>query len=121
CRFFDDCHAMNARRRLNDADVIVTNYHLYFAHLAVKLVAERDVILPPHQAVICDEAHEMADIARDFFGRRFSVWSVNMLTKGAHLLGLRSIAERLRTESRSFFEQVRAYHHGPRYKIRLRE
>jgi ATP-dependent DNA helicase DinG len=107
CRFYDDCHAMDARRRLRGAQVIVTNYHLFFAHLRVKSFGAGDVILPPATTVICDEAHDMADIARDFFGARLTPFSMNSLIRGANYLGRGSTAERLRQASRLFFTQVR--------------
>ncbi len=120
CVFFDRCYAMDARRRLGKVNVIVTNYHLYFAHLAVRMAAERDVVLPAHSAVICDEAHEMADIARDFLGRRLTPYSANYLLAGSHKLGLRPQADRIRGAAREFFDEVRAFRSSPRYKVRLR-
>jgi ATP-dependent DNA helicase DinG len=107
CRYYQDCHAMGARRRLRSAQVIVTNYHLFCAHLAVKAAGAGDVILPPASAVICDEAHELADIARDFFGLRLSPFSVTHLVRGANLLRKGGISERLRQASREFFSRVR--------------
>jgi len=121
CRFFEDCFAMEARRRLKNAQIIVTNYHLFFAHLAVRVAAERDVILPAYSVVICDEAQDMADIARDFFGMRLSPYSVNSLVRGANLLRLGRTGDRLRLESREFFRRVSDYRRSPRYGKRLRE
>jgi ATP-dependent DNA helicase DinG len=119
CPDYEPCFAMNARRRLRDVDLIVTNYHLFFAHLRVKMAAERNVILPPFSAVVCDEAHNLADVARDFFGRRLSEHSIFTLVRGARLLGVPG--DRMRSASRAFFEQVGAYRRRPRYRIRLRE
>ncbi len=107
CRHFEGCHAMEARRRTRSAQVIVTNYHLFCAHLAVKASGGGDVILPAASTVICDEAHELADIARDFFGARLSPFSITHLVRGATQLKLGSMAERLRQASRSFFSRVR--------------
>jgi ATP-dependent DNA helicase DinG len=120
CHWFDRCHAMNARRHLSDVQVIVTNYHLYFAHLAVRMSAERDVILPAHKAVICDEAHEMADIARDFLGRRLTPHSANYLLAGAHRMGLRAQADRVRDAAKDYFDEVRGFRTSGRYEVRLR-
>jgi ATP-dependent DNA helicase DinG len=107
CRFYEDCYAMDARRRLRGAQVIVTNYHLFFAHLRVKASGAGDVILPTASTVICDEAHDMADIARDFFGMRLTPFSVTMLVRGANHLRHGGMAERLRVASRGFFGRVR--------------
>jgi ATP-dependent DNA helicase DinG len=107
CRFYEDCFAMDARRRLRGAQVIVTNYHLFFAHLRVKAFGAGDVILPSASTVICDEAHDMADIARDFFGMRLTPFSITMLVRGANHLRRGGMAERLRQASRAFFARVR--------------
>ncbi|HEX7896928.1 MAG TPA: ATP-dependent DNA helicase [Planctomycetota bacterium] len=107
CRFYDECFAMDARRKLRNAQVIVTNYHLFFAHVRVKSLGAGDVILPPASTVICDEAHDMADIARDFFGLRLGPFSIAPLAKGAAWLKKGGVAERLRQASREFFGRVR--------------
>ena len=107
CRFYDECFAMDARRRLRNAQVVVTNYHLFFAHVRVKSFGAGDVILPPASTVICDEAHDMADIARDFFGLRLGPFSIAPLAKGAAWLKKGGMAERLRSASREFFQRVR--------------
>jgi ATP-dependent DNA helicase DinG len=107
CRYYGECHAMEARRRARAAQVVVTNYHLFSAHLAARAAGAGDVILPAASTVICDEAHEMADIARDFFGRRLSPYSSSHLVRAAHYLRKGGLAERLRQESRNFFQRVR--------------
>jgi ATP-dependent DNA helicase DinG len=107
CRHYEECFAMDARRRLRGAQVIVTNYHLFFAHLRVKAFGAGDVILPSASTIICDEAHDMADIARDFFGMRLTPFSITMLVRGANHLKRGGIAERLRLASRTFFGRVR--------------
>jgi ATP-dependent DNA helicase DinG len=106
CRFYDECFAMDARRKLRGAQIIVTNYHLFFAHLRVKSFGV-DAILPAAPTVICDEAHEMADIARDFFGFRLTPYSINTLVRGANWLHKGGTADLLRRASRDFFSRVR--------------
>ncbi|HLY08282.1 MAG TPA: ATP-dependent DNA helicase, partial [Planctomycetota bacterium] len=78
-----------------------------FAHLRVKAFGAGDVILPSASTVICDEAHDMADIARDFFGLRLTPFSATMLVRGANHLRHGGMAERLRLASRGFFGRVR--------------
>ena len=58
-----DCFAEDARARAADADVVVVNTHLYGAHLA-----SGGVVLPPHQVVIFDEAHEVEEVMTDSLG-----------------------------------------------------
>src|SRR5829696_307079 len=77
CAYYDECFVTRMRRDLEQAQIVVVNHHLFFADLAVKLMAERRGFsaagaLPPYDAVIFDEAHELEDIATDFFGVRIS-------------------------------------------------
>ncbi len=121
CPHYDDCFAMEARRRLKDAQIIVTNYHLFFAHLRLKAAAKKDVILPAYSAVICDEAHELADITREFFGLRLGPSSIYPLLRGAHYYQLGQMAERLKMASQAFFDEVGSFSRSDRYRNRLRE
>lgn len=55
CAHYDDCHAREARARAQAASVIITNYHLLAAHIAVRREISAEAVLPPHGAVvICD-------------------------------------------------------------------
>ena len=58
-----DCFAEHARARAAEADVIVVNTHLYGAHLA-----SGGAVLPEHQIVVFDEAHEVEDVMTDSLG-----------------------------------------------------
>ena len=57
CPRGDDCFAESARRRAAAADVIVVNTHLYGLHLAAG-----GMVLPDHDVLVVDEAHELPDI-----------------------------------------------------------
>jgi ATP-dependent DNA helicase DinG len=107
CRFADECFALDARRRLRGAQVIVTNYHLFLAHLRLRRRGAGDALLPPLSAVLCDEAHELADIARDFFGRKLTPHSIRPLVQAARFLRLGADADRLRRASEAFFRRAR--------------
>lgn len=63
CPRGDDCFAERARRRAAGADVIVVNTHLYGLHLA-----SGGVVLPAHDVVVFDEAHEVGDIVSSTCG-----------------------------------------------------
>jgi len=63
CPAGDVCFAEAARKRASLADVIVVNTHLYATHLA-----SHGALLPPHDVVIFDEAHELEDIASASLG-----------------------------------------------------
>ncbi len=57
------CFAERARRRAAEADVVVVNTHLYGAHLA-----SEGTVLPPHDVVVFDEAHEIEDVMTQSLG-----------------------------------------------------
>ena len=67
CDFYEDCHLIHARRRAQEADVVVVNHHLFCADLALKSEGVAD-LLPRADAVIFDEAHQLPDAAGRFFG-----------------------------------------------------
>ena len=68
CPFAMDCHGLNARAAAKDADIIVTNYHLLCAYIAIGAQGFEIQIAPGIEVLILDEAHRFAGIARDFFG-----------------------------------------------------
>ena len=59
------------RRRAAESDIIIVNHHLFCADLAIKAAADRAPdagVLPDAGVVIFDEAHELEDVAADYFG-----------------------------------------------------
>lgn len=67
CPVSGRCFAEAARERAADAHIVVVNAHLYAAHLA-----SGGYVLPPHGAVVFDEAHTLEDIFADAFGVRLT-------------------------------------------------
>jgi ATP-dependent DNA helicase DinG len=78
CADFSRCHVFAARRRANDADIVVVNHHLLLADLALKEEGFGD-ILPSADAVILDEAHQLPELAGQFFGTSFHSRKVDQL------------------------------------------
>jgi ATP-dependent DNA helicase DinG len=71
CQQFQRCFITEMRRRAADSDIIIVNHHLFCADLAIKAAAERAPdagVLPDAGVVIFDEAHELEDVATDYFG-----------------------------------------------------
>jgi ATP-dependent DNA helicase DinG len=71
CPDFEHCFITRMRRKALDSDLIIVNHHLFFADLNIKRESP-DVdgagIIPAAGAVIFDEAHELEDIASNYFG-----------------------------------------------------
>ena len=84
CRYKDQCYANHALALARNSHVIVTNYHLLFAHVGVYLDTSFDLVMPGFETVILDEAHKAADIARDFFCDRVTKHVVQRLAKRLH-------------------------------------
>jgi ATP-dependent DNA helicase DinG len=74
CAFHETCFVTAMRREAESADLIVVNHHLYFADLVLRTGPRGEFasVLPPHDAVIFDEAHQLEHVATEFFGLRFS-------------------------------------------------
>ena len=66
CPTYKTCFFQAARRRIQNADLIVVNHALFFADLAMRRAGHG--VLPPYDAVILDEAHTIEDAAADHFG-----------------------------------------------------
>ncbi|MFA6229572.1 MAG: ATP-dependent DNA helicase [Rhodanobacter sp.] len=82
CAFFDDCHVVKARREAMEADVVVVNHHLLFADLALKQEGFGE-ILPGAAAFILDEAHQIPELAGQFFSQSISARQLGDLGQDA--------------------------------------
>ena len=71
CPFWDDCFVVQARQRAQAADVVVVNHHLLLADLALKQEGFGE-ILPGAQVFVVDEAHQLPELAAQFFGEGLS-------------------------------------------------
>jgi ATP-dependent DNA helicase DinG len=71
CGKYGDCHVVAARRRAQEADIVVVNHHLLLADLALKQEGFAD-LLGSADAVVLDEAHQIPDLAMQFFGASIS-------------------------------------------------
>jgi ATP-dependent DNA helicase DinG len=112
CQQFDRCFITEMHRRASTAEVVIVNHHLFFADLAVR----RDdfaSILPEYSAVIFDEAHELEEVASQYFGTQVSNYRLEELTRDTeNILAAKGLAERrlsrllrqLRKHTKEFFE-----------------
>lgn len=71
CAQFARCHVVQARREAQEADVVIVNHHLLLADLALKEDGFGD-LLGSADAIILDEAHQIPDLATQFFGAHVS-------------------------------------------------
>ncbi|MGD8162546.1 ATP-dependent DNA helicase [Pantoea sp. FN0307] len=71
CPLYKDCFVVKARRRAMDADVVVVNHHLFLADMVVKESGFAELI-PEADVMIFDEAHQVPDIASQYFGQQLT-------------------------------------------------
>src|SRR5712664_2080500 len=87
CPDFEPCFITRMRQRAIDADIIVVNHHLFFADLALRNGAYGSV-LPDYAAVILDEAHQIEDVASEYFGAQVSTYQIDDLMRDVGALKL---------------------------------
>lgn len=106
----EGCFVLKARKKAQEADLVVVNHHLFCADLALKEEGFGE-ILPSAATFIFDEAHQLPEVASSFFGKRLASRQIIELARdiiGAHLTeapdesGLRLLAEDLEREVRDF-------------------
>ena len=112
CPEFEKCFLTQMQNRAKEADLIIVNHHLFFADLALKQ-DDFGSILPEYSAVVFDEAHEMEDVASDYFGQQISNFRFEELARDAdHAMRLTKTGsptllrrtQRIREKSRAFFD-----------------
>jgi len=89
CPDFDRCFVTEMRRKALESEVVIVNHHLFFADLSIKQQsgnAPDAGILPEAAAVIFDEAHELEDVASNYFGIGLSTQRFDELTRDIDLM-----------------------------------
>jgi ATP-dependent DNA helicase DinG len=80
CPRFEQCFVVLARRRAQEADIVVVNHHLLFADMAIKQSGFGEV-LPGAAAFIIDEAHQAPETASRFFSVSLSARQIEDLCR----------------------------------------
>jgi ATP-dependent DNA helicase DinG len=120
CAYFERCFVTGMRRRAVDAQLVVANHHLFFADLALRSQWPEAQVLPPYEVVIFDEAHQIEEIATEFFGLHVSTQRLYALARdlgrAANLDPSRaqSAAGRLQGITSALAEAVRDHLPAPR-------
>jgi ATP-dependent DNA helicase DinG len=115
CPSYNDCFITRMRQRAAESDLVVVNHHLLCADAAVRQGAYGEVIPTCHYAVV-DEAHQLEEVATQYFGIAVSNYRVDDLAAdvdralAAKLIAdhdtadnLRDRADRVRDHARAFF------------------
>jgi ATP-dependent DNA helicase DinG len=115
CPDWENCFITAMRRKALDAEIVIVNHHLFFADMAIRLqagAAPDAGVLPAAGAVIFDEAHDLEDIASNFFGIGLSTQRFDELTRDVETMlragrastpAIESATATLRERARLFF------------------
>ena len=85
CPRFKDCHVVAARREAMAADVVVVNHHLFFADVWLKDEGGGE-LLPQCNTVVFDEAHQLPEVANQFFGEHLSMSQILELLRDSKIM-----------------------------------
>jgi ATP-dependent DNA helicase DinG len=118
CPRYDDCFITRMRQRAAESDVVVVNHHLLCADAAVRQSAYGEVI-PAYNRAILDEAHQLEDVATQYFGYSVSTYRIEQLARDVERMLLAAGGDdrnardegtnaigRLRDCARAFFNEL---------------
>src|SRR5207245_737583 len=118
CPRYDDCFVTRMRQRAAASDLVIVNHHLLCADAAVRQNAYGEVI-PACANAILDEAHQLEDVATQYFGFSVSDYRLEDLARDIDRALLAIVGEdrkaqddigqaieRLRDHSRAFFTEL---------------
>jgi ATP-dependent DNA helicase DinG len=124
CPRYDECFVTRMRQRAAESDIVIVNHHLLCADAAVRQNAYGEVI-PGCSRAIVDEAHQLEDVATQYFGYSVSNYRVDDLARdverlveagdggdGAARAELEQAVESLRDRARTFFTELTFAHRG---------
>ncbi|WP_213806021.1 ATP-dependent DNA helicase [Granulicella sp. dw_53] len=118
CPDWENCFITSMRRKALESDIVIVNHHLFFADLSIKQQAANAPdagILPEAAAVIFDEAHELEEVASNYFGIGLSTQRIDELTRDIETMlkakdalssSLVSACATLKDRSRLFFSAL---------------
>jgi ATP-dependent DNA helicase DinG len=113
CPNYERCFITLMHQRAMESDVIIVNHHLFFADLSLRDDNNEGGILPEYHAVVFDEAHEIEDVAGQYFGVSISNYRFQELRRDIGVMSrmkkfgtpeLDRVLERLDAISRQFFD-----------------
>jgi ATP-dependent DNA helicase DinG len=124
CPRYDDCFVTRMRQRAAASDIVIVNHHLLCADAAVRQSAYGEVI-PACRHAILDEAHQIEDVATQYFGFSVSSYRLDDFARDVERTLVTVVGddraarddvaksiERLRDHSRAFFSELAFAHRG---------
>ena len=100
CPNYSECYVAAARRKALNADLVVINHHLFFADIDVKETGFGELI-PHAEVIIFDEAHQLPDIASQYFGQSLTSRQLFDLCKDINIVYRTELKDMLQLGSTS--------------------
>jgi len=125
CTRYEECFVTRMRQRAAESDIVIVNHHLLCADAAVRQNAFGEVI-PACSHAILDEAHQIEDVATQYFGFSVSTYRIEDMARDIERLGLKETqksVDTLRDTGHAFFTELTYAHRGgdrPRNEERVR-
>ena len=85
CPQYQQCFVTRMRQRAAESDVVIVNHHLLCADAAVRQSSYGEVI-PDCRQLVLDEAHQLEDVATQYFGMSVSNYRVDDLVRDSERL-----------------------------------
>src|SRR5262249_18490962 len=133
CPRYEDCFVTRMRQRAAAADVVIVNHHLLCADAAVRQNAYGEVIPACNHAIV-DEAHQLEDVATQYFGISVSTYRVEDLARDLDRFARSDVVQahsdreeigkavqRLRDAARAFFSELAIAHRGADWRPRAED
>ena len=118
CPRYNDCFVTRMRQRAAESDLVIVNHHLLCADAAVRQ-SDYGEVIPECRHVVLDEAHQLEDVATQYFGIAVSNYRLDDLARDVdramrsgqvtdrdRVDAIRDAADRVRDEARLFFGAV---------------
>jgi ATP-dependent DNA helicase DinG len=87
CPNFERCFITLMHQRAAESDIVIVNHHLFFADLSLRDENYEGGILPAYDAVVFDEAHDIEDVAAQYFGVAVSNYRLQELRRDIAAMG----------------------------------
>jgi ATP-dependent DNA helicase DinG len=82
CPLYQDCFVTRMRQRAAESDLVIVNHHLLFADAAVR-DGNYGAVIPDCDAAVLDEAHQLEEVATQYFGIVVSNYRLEELVRDA--------------------------------------
>ena len=129
CPQFNECYVTQMRQRAADSDLVIVNHHLLFADAAVRQ-GNYGAVIPDRDVAILDEAHQLEDVATNYFGLSVSNYRIDDLTRDVERAldawpsperrdAVKRMTARVEDRARHFFEALQPRRRTGEERVRV--